>query len=90
MIKTARILISGKVQGVFFRYEAKLMAARQKLAGRIRNTSDGGVEAIVQGEEESIRKFITWCRRGPPLAQVENISIEWFPDAPKFNSFEIT
>jgi len=88
-MKTARIIVSGRVQGVFFRQEAKSVARNLKLAGRIRNVADGKVEALVQGEEENIQKFIAWCRRGPPLAKVEGVKVTWENIEQEYDSFEI-
>ncbi|MER3602048.1 MAG: acylphosphatase [Nitrososphaerota archaeon] len=75
--KRAHILIWGLVQGVFFRAHAKRVADSLGLAGWVRNLPDGRVEALVEGEEEAVSKFIEWCRRGPPLAKVEQVQVRF-------------
>ncbi len=69
------IIISGKVQGVFFRKNAKQKANELKLYGWVKNTANDTVEALVQGNETDINKFIDWCRQGPPKAEVEHVDI---------------
>lgn len=77
--KTARahVSISGQVQGVFFRQEAKDRARTRGVSGWVRNLPDGRVEAVFEGSRESIESVIDWCRRGPSLAEVDSIDIEW-------------
>jgi acylphosphatase len=75
--KRAHILVSGLVQGVFFRANAKRVADRLGLSGWIRNLADGRVEALVEGEEGAVEQFISWCRRGPPSARVEDVSVTY-------------
>lgn len=88
MKKQVYVKISGKVQGVFYRAEACEEARKLGLKGWIRNTEDGEVEAIAQGEEERLKHFITWCWDGPDQAHVKNVEIEWrdrFEDFPDFS-----
>jgi acylphosphatase len=76
----AHVLVTGKVQGVFFRAEAASKARQLKLAGWIRNLPDGRVEAIFEGEETDVKKIIDFCRRGPPNAYVVDVDVrkqEW-------------
>ncbi len=77
--KTARahVFISGQVQGVFFRQEAKDRARTRGVGGWVRNLPDGRVEAVFEGTTGSVESMIDWCRRGPRLARVDSIDVEW-------------
>ena len=76
MIKTIHFLVSGKVQGVFFRMETKQQADQQALGGWVRNTSDGRVEGMVTGEATKLSIFRKWLQQGPPLADVNEVEVE--------------
>lgn len=89
MIKRAHIFVSGRVQGVFFRQNALKKAKSLGISGWIKNTKDGRVEAIIEGEEEKINTMIEWLRVGPPLARVKNIEIIWEKAKEEFQDFEI-
>lgn len=67
------ILITGKVQGVFYRRYAKDQALAAGLHGAVRNLSDGSVQAIATGEAEQLESFIAWCKQGPPRAVVSKV-----------------
>jgi acylphosphatase len=73
----ARVTIRGRVQGVFFRAETRDRAHSLGLAGWVRNVPDGSVEAVFEGEREKIESLIAWCRRGPSLAEVDDVQIAW-------------
>ena len=73
----ARILITGRVQGVLYRASLREEAARLGVAGWARNLRDGRVESLFEGDREAVEALIAWCRRGPPLARVERVDIEW-------------
>jgi acylphosphatase len=83
------VIISGKVQGVWFRVNTKNKAEQLNLTGWVRNTSDGKVEAIFEGEERDINKMIKWCYEGPPLANVKNVNVETKSQLNGFLRFEI-
>lgn len=70
-----RYLISGRVQGVGFRYFAEAAAAREGLHGWVRNLPDGRVEAAAEGESESLERFERAIRHGPPSARVEGVDV---------------
>jgi acylphosphatase len=72
---TVHLLIKGDVQGVFYRATAKEIADKLGVTGWIKNTREGNVEAMVTGNEESVQKFINWCRRGPPKAEVADVIV---------------
>ena len=69
--------IYGKVQGVWFRAHTKEMADKLGIKGWVRNVPDGSVEAVFEGDDESVEKIIEWCHRGPPLARVEGVEVEY-------------
>ena len=71
-----RFLISGRVQGVGFRYYIEAVASREGIHGWVRNLSDGCVEAAAEGETEAIDRFEQALRHGPPGARVERVDIE--------------
>jgi acylphosphatase len=73
----AHVFASGRVQGVFFRAETAEFAERHKLTGWVRNLSDGSVEAVFEGEKESVESAVDFCKRGPPGAFVSNLDVEW-------------
>ena len=75
-MKTIRVVIKGKVQGVFFRATAKDIADELNVKGWVRNLPDQNVEIRATGNKELIEKFIDWCRQGPPRARVDNVEVE--------------
>ena len=74
-MKTIRLTIKGKVQGVFFRVTAKEIADELGVKGWVRNLPDRNVELTATAPEETLQKFIDWCKRGPSKAKVENIEV---------------
>ncbi len=76
MTLQARLVVTGRVQGVGYRDWTRDQARRRGLAGWVRNRSDGSVEALLVGDEAAVGAMIEACRRGPPLAQVEAIDVE--------------
>ncbi|MFH0799679.1 MAG: acylphosphatase [Pseudomonadota bacterium] len=71
------LVIHGRVQGVFFRANAQKEASNLGLCGWVRNTADGGVETVAEGERPDLEAFAAWCRRGPPHAMVQKVDISW-------------
>ena len=86
----AELVITGMVQGVFYRASAQQEALRLGLTGEIGNLPGGEVEATVEGEKAQIEDFIAWCRRGPPAARVENVQIRWAEARREFRTFRVT
>ena len=70
-----RIIIRGRVQGVYFRASAKEKASALGLGGEVRNLEDDSVEVLVAGNEHSVEQLIAWCRIGPPSARVEEVVV---------------
>ena len=89
MEKNVHILISGKVQGVWFRANTRQKAEQLNIKGWVRNTSDGKVEAIFEGKQDNIKEMLDWCRQGPPLAKVEDIKIEDKTQSKGYDGFTI-
>lgn len=69
------MLVSGRVQGVFFRDTCARRARAEGVAGWIRNRADGRVEAWFEGRPQAVDNMVTWCREGPPRAGVENVEV---------------
>jgi acylphosphatase len=70
------ITVSGKVQGVYFRYHTKSQADKLSLNGFVCNEQDGTVFIFAEGPSENLQKLIEWCRHGPPDAVVENVEVK--------------
>lgn len=68
-----RVRVRGRVQGVFFRAEARAQAEALGVAGWIRNADDGSVEAVFEGADEQVDSLVEWCRRGPAGARVDEV-----------------
>jgi acylphosphatase len=79
VIIARRFVISGRVQGVGFRFFAEDHARAENLAGYVRNLPDGRVEALAEGEEESVQRFERALHRGPRTASVERVDVETIP-----------
>lgn len=75
MTYTVHVMISGIVQGVWFRASTKRQADLLGITGWIRNTDDGRVEGIFEGEKESVEKLVEWCHTGPPLSRVKKVVV---------------
>lgn len=86
----AHIFISGRVQGVNFRWYTQRMAQRVGLTGWVRNLWDGRVEAIFEGSEELVQEAVAWCHHGQPPAQVDDVQVSYAEASGEFNSFRIT
>ncbi len=83
----ARIFVSGFVQGIGFRYFVKSNARRLKLTGWVRNTDDGKVEVLAQGEKDAIEKLVKFCNQGPFLSEVKSVDVSWEKEEEHFNDF---
>lgn len=85
--KTLRLVIHGRVQGVFFRESMRREAQNLAIAGWVRNRGDGTVEAAVQGEPIDVDAIVRWARHGPGRAQVEQVEIN--PHEGSYTCFEV-
>ena len=70
-----RVLVSGRVQGVWFRDTCRREAERNKVAGWVRNRPDGRVEAVFEGEPDAVNTLVNWAQHGPPRAAVTAIDV---------------
>lgn len=86
----ARLIISGRVQGVFFRMETQRAAKAAGVSGWVRNLPDGNVEALLEGLPEKIESVIAWCRQGPPRARVEQVEVYKQDYSGVYEDFSIT
>ena len=85
-----RVMISGDVQGVFFRISTQDKARELKLTGWVKNIFTNAVEILAEGDREKLSLFTGWLQLGPPNATIHKISIEWEESLDKeFSSFEI-
>ena len=75
MNTSVRVVISGRVQGVWFRVSTKQKAEQLGVKGWVRNTSGGCVEAVFEGDEQLVNEIVEWCYHGPPMAKVSNVEI---------------
>lgn len=76
-----RVVVSGRVQGVFFRDTCRHEAQRRGVAGWVRNNPDGTVEAVFEGEAARVAEMVEWCKLGPPRAVV--VGVEVFEEEPR-------
>jgi acylphosphatase len=74
-VRRVRILVSGRVQGVFFRQRTIRLARSADCAGWVRNLDDGRLEAVFEGTHEAVERMVAWCRSGPEQAVVESIEV---------------
>ena len=83
----ARVTIAGWVQGVFFRSETRRVANAYGVTGWVRNLEDGRVEAVFEGDEESVNRLVEFCRKGPSAARVDSVDVSWERYSGSFDDF---
>jgi len=88
-MKRVHIIISGYVQGVCFRYYAKIKARNLGIKGFVRNVPNGDVEVVAEGNEKEINELINFCRKGSRLSCVANLKIEYEEFKGEFNDFTV-
>ncbi len=84
-----RIIVTGKVQGVFFRQALKVMAKKNDIFGWVKNLENGRVEAILEGDEEKINRLVEWSHGGPANARVEDVEIHNEKFSGEFTKFDV-
>ncbi|MGD8883431.1 MAG: acylphosphatase [Desulfobacterales bacterium] len=84
------VIISGRVQGVFFRAETQHAAEGFGVLGWVRNRRDGTVEAVFEGRQEDVDAVLDWCRQGPRMSRVDKVDLNWQDYTGEFKSFDIT
>jgi len=88
-MQQVHLIISGTVQGVFYRASCQDVAVKYGLNGYVKNLLNGQVEVIAQGEKEQLEKLVEWCKKGPPHAQVDNVEITWEDVDKTHNAFTV-
>jgi len=88
--KKAHVIISGRVQGVFFRMETLKAAELYGVSGWVRNKADGTVEALFEGDTKNVDSILKWCRKGSPPAKVEKTVVNLEDYTGEFKGFKIT
>jgi acylphosphatase len=83
------IVVSGRVQGVWFRASSREEAIRLGLRGWVRNLPDGRVEALFEGEELPLRQMLAWCRIGPSGARVDRADACWGTATNEYEGFSV-
>ena len=74
-----RVVVSGLVQGVWFRESCRREAVARRVAGWVANRRDGDVEAVFEGAEPAVAEMVAWCRMGPPRAEVNGVDVRQEP-----------
>ncbi len=87
--KRIRIIVAGKVQGVFFRQALKVMAKKNDVFGWVKNLKDGRVEAVLEGTEEKVSRLVEWSHGGPANARVEDVEIHNEKFSGEFSKFDV-
>ena len=85
----AHVLITGDVQGVFFRSNTRSQASLRNVTGWVRNLSNGRVEAVLEGERDDVEGVISFCRSGSPGSRVDDVEVSWEMPSRKYKGFEI-
>ncbi|HZY66012.1 MAG TPA: acylphosphatase [Rubrobacteraceae bacterium] len=85
----AHVYVSGNVQGVFFRDSTRQKAKELGLAGWVKNTPDGRVEAVFEGPSSEVRQMVDWCENGPSQADVEDVEAEYSEPEGNSEGFEV-
>ena len=85
----ARVIVEGRVQGVFFRYHTQEMADRIGVTGWVKNRRDGRVEAVFEGDKDKVDRILEWCHRGPSEARVTKVNLTWEDYTGEYEDFSI-
>lgn len=83
------MVISGRVQGVWYRASTRRAAGDLGVTGWVRNLADGRVEAVAEGERPALEELVRWAWQGPPEARVEAVLSRWKPAAAEFSDFTV-
>jgi acylphosphatase len=88
-MERAHVMVSGQVQGVFFRDSTRQKAQELGLAGWVKNTPEGRVEALFEGPSDRVREMVRWCEEGPQQASVENVDADFEAAGGDLAGFEV-
>ena len=86
---TVHLIISGKVQGVYFRKHTQDISLQNNVYGWVKNLLNGDVECVLEGLKSNVEKVIIWCHQGPPNSHVENVEIKYEEFRGQFTDFKI-
>ena len=86
---SVKLVIHGRVQGVWFRESTRKQAVELGVSGWVKNRVDGTVEALIEGPEDSVKKLIDWCHKGPPYAKVDQVDEIWVDWKGELDSFKV-
>lgn len=89
IMKRVKIIVHGRVQGVFFRANARNIALNLGLKGYAKNLLDGSVEVIAEGEEEKLKRLVEFCKKGPERAEVTQVEVNFSDAKGEFENFEV-
>ncbi len=87
--KRIHIFVTGRVQGVFFRQSARVMAIKNNVNGWVSNLDDGRVEIVAEGEESNINNLVVWCKTGPANSRVDEFELFEEHSTNEFENFEV-
>jgi acylphosphatase len=85
----AHLVISGRVQGVWFRGSLRDMARSLRVTGWTRNRPDGKVEAVLEGRRAEVQQLVAWCHHGPRMADVDSVQADWRGATGEFADFRV-
>ena len=88
-MRRVRAIVTGRVQGVWFRARTRDEAVRLGVTGYVRNLPDGTVEIVAQGDDSSVNALMEWARQGPPMANVLAVEATEVPGEEEFVEFEV-
>lgn len=88
-MRQVHLIVSGKVQNVWFRAETKKKADSLGVVGWVKNLDSGEVEVYASGPETKLKELVQWCHQGPPKARVVQVKVEWDINVGSFHTFEI-
>jgi acylphosphatase len=86
----AHVFVTGKVQGVYYRQNTMETAKANVVTGWVRNLPDSRVEAVLEGDDSSVKRVVEWCKKGPPKAEVENVDASFETYTGEFSDFTIS
>jgi len=86
----AHAIITGRVQGVWFRVETQQAARSHGVTGWVRNKRDGSVEAVLEGDEADVQATLSWCHKGPPHARVDHVAVTWQDYTGEYVDLDVT
>ena len=86
---TVHLIISGKVQGVYFRKHTQDISLQNNVYGWVQNLLNGDVECVLEGLKSNVDKVIIWCHQGPPNSHVDNVEIKYEEFTGQFTDFKI-